>query len=873
MHPGEPYNPAAIERARQDLAAAGIFSAVNATIPTRLAADGTIPLNFTVTERPRHAVSVTAAYSTDLGPTAGATFTYRNVFGNAETLTLGAALTEAETGAEVRGIGYNLNATFVQPDWQRRGQTLTSNVGYVKENLYAYSRKAELAGVTLSRTLSDRWSASIGLTGVAERVTQEGVTTNYELAGLPLGLTYDSTGPDGLFNPTHGIKARLSVTPTEPFGGGSSFFTLIQLSGSTYLNLAERRPIRARPARAGGLGAGGGHVPDPAGPAVLRRRQRHGARLSLPVGGPAVPQTSGRPAAHPSRPARSSSASASARASAPWRSSTRARSAAPRRRSPARCSRASAWAPATTRPSGRSASTSRSRSRSAARTRSCRLISDWARLSDTVWHSGQAGIVMRTARGIVGWVFGVLVLVPAFAVLAAVLLLNLDPGRRLVERLAAQLTGGQVTVAGLSGRFPDALRLRHAEVRDAQGVWLSLDDVALDWSPLALLHREARIDLLQAGRVVVARLPVSSGPAQAAPADSKPFSLPVRVSVAALHVLRAEVGAPVAGAAAVLALDGNARLASLQDGDADVTIDRLDAPGSYAVRGRIDPAHLSATVRLSEPAHGLVAQIAKLPDIGAIALAASVDGPRDAEATDVTLSAGPLRAAAKGTVDIQGQSAALDLTADAPAMTPAPGVSWQSVALDAHVHGPFTRPDATGHVRLAGLSAGGASVALLAADLQGNQGAAGLRATVEGLRIPGPKPDLLAAAPLLLQADARLDTPARPVTFSLSHPLLTARGTANTGGDVSAHVDLAAPDLQPLAAAGGVDLQGRTQLAVDAAVAGGVTTVKLDGTVAVTGGLAPVPALLGDAATLGVTVALAGDATSRSAGRSWRGAR
>ncbi len=263
VHPGEPYNPAAIERARQDLAAAGIFSAVNATIPTRLAADGTIPLNFTVTERPRHAVSVTAAYSTDLGPTAGATFTYRNVFGNAETLTLGAALTEAETGAEVRGIGYNLNATFVQPDWQRRGQTLTSNVGYVKENLYAYSRKAELAGVTLSRTLSDRWSASIGLTGVAERVTQEGVTTNYELAGLPLGLTYDSTGPDGLFNPTHGIKARLSVTPTEPFGGGSSFFTLIQLSGSTYLNLAEEgRSVLALRALVGSAqGAGTFQIP------------------------------------------------------------------------------------------------------------------------------------------------------------------------------------------------------------------------------------------------------------------------------------------------------------------------------------------------------------------------------------------------------------------------------------------------------------------------------------------------------------------------------------------------------------------------------------------------------------------------------------
>ena len=48
-------------------------------------------------------MSFNVGYSTDLGPTAGATFTYRNVFGNAETLTLGAAITQAETGAEGAG--------------------------------------------------------------------------------------------------------------------------------------------------------------------------------------------------------------------------------------------------------------------------------------------------------------------------------------------------------------------------------------------------------------------------------------------------------------------------------------------------------------------------------------------------------------------------------------------------------------------------------------------------------------------------------------------------------------------------------------------------------------------------------------------------
>jgi translocation and assembly module TamA len=142
-------------------------------------------------------------------------------------------------GAEVQAPGYNFTATFVQPDWQRRDQSLTYNAQYVKENLYAYSRKAVLAGVSLTRKLTDQWTGSVGLSGVQESVLQEGVTRNYELVQVPVGLIYDSTGPGGLFNPTHGIKARFTVTPTEPFGGGSSFFLLLQASGSTYINLSS----------------------------------------------------------------------------------------------------------------------------------------------------------------------------------------------------------------------------------------------------------------------------------------------------------------------------------------------------------------------------------------------------------------------------------------------------------------------------------------------------------------------------------------------------------------------------------------------------------------------------------------------------------
>ena len=263
VHSGEQYDPAKIDAARQDLANAGIFSSVNASIPEHLDPDGTIPLTYTVAERPRHQVAVNLAYSTDLGPTAGTTFTYRNVFGNAETLTLGAAITQAETNALIQRPGYNFTATFTQPDWYRRDQTLAYNAEYVDENLYAYSRRAVLGGVSLSRKLSVDWSESVGVSGVQERVYQEGVSRSYTLAQLPLGLTYDSTGPDGLFNPTHGIKAKLLVTPTEPVAGNSSFFTLVQLTGSTYINLAAegRSVIAVRGLLGSALGAGTFGIP------------------------------------------------------------------------------------------------------------------------------------------------------------------------------------------------------------------------------------------------------------------------------------------------------------------------------------------------------------------------------------------------------------------------------------------------------------------------------------------------------------------------------------------------------------------------------------------------------------------------------------
>ena len=66
-------------------------------------------------------------------------------------------------------------------------------------------------------------------------------------------------------------------------------------------------------------------------------------------------------------------------------------------------------------------------------------------------------------------------------------------------------------------------------------------------------------------------------------------------------------------------------------------------------------------------------------------------------------------------------------------------------------------------------------------------------------RIPGAQPDLLAANPIEITAEMRLDQPTRPIHFSLAHPLITADGEAVTAGNLNGKLKLDLPNLAPMA--------------------------------------------------------------------------
>jgi translocation and assembly module TamA len=238
VHRGQLYQPSKIEAARQDLASVGVFSGVVVRASPKLDAAGDVPLTFDFAERPRHAVSFTVAYSTDLGGSVGATWSDRNLFGNAEQLNLSAAVT-GFGGSAVTGIGYDVTAQLLKPDFLRRDQQIEFDLGAIKQELDAYKQTAFTAGTTLSRKLSRQWTVSIGLTGEQEQIIQEGVTRDYTLVAVPANAKFDSTGlSNPLDDATHGIRATIGAAPTESISN-SATFVILQGSASTYFDFAR----------------------------------------------------------------------------------------------------------------------------------------------------------------------------------------------------------------------------------------------------------------------------------------------------------------------------------------------------------------------------------------------------------------------------------------------------------------------------------------------------------------------------------------------------------------------------------------------------------------------------------------------------------
>jgi translocation and assembly module TamA len=257
LHSGDLYKPSAIEAARRDLLGMNVFGQVSVQVGSQADESGGVPVTFKLRERLRHAITVNAAYSSDLGGSGGVTWTDRNVFGNAEQLSVAASLTNLG-GSDTTGTGYDTSVKYLIPDFLQRNQSLQIALTAIKQQLQAYDQKAQTASATLSRKLSSVWTVSAGLSTTDETIVQvikaeqqmpggpfipDPVTFNYTLIALPFKVVYDSTNlPTALEDPRHGFRGSLSLTPTLAIGHPNATFLISTLSLATYFDLNNLLP-------------------------------------------------------------------------------------------------------------------------------------------------------------------------------------------------------------------------------------------------------------------------------------------------------------------------------------------------------------------------------------------------------------------------------------------------------------------------------------------------------------------------------------------------------------------------------------------------------------------------------------------------------
>ena len=253
---------------------------------------------------------------------------------------------------------------------------------------------------------------------------------------------------------------------------------------------------------------------------------------------------------------------------------------------------------------------------------------------------------MRRSMKISAWVLGTLALLLLSLGGGLLLLGNTQMGRTAIEKLTYRLTGGEVTVAGLSGSFPSHLRIEKLELRDALGLWLSATKIVLDWSPFVSLAGRLQVDNLQAAEVDMRRLPQGSSTA-----PSAEVSIP-QIDVGRGSIDRLALGEQLAGAPATLVVRGSAHLRSLHDMAIEAAAHRIDGDGNYELHLRFDPQRMDASLQLHEPASGPLENILTLPGLGALDASLQLSGPRSAEQLQASLQAGALSGSAQGSLNL-----------------------------------------------------------------------------------------------------------------------------------------------------------------------------------------------------------------------------
>ena len=236
-------------------------------------------------------------------------------------------------------------------------------------------------------------------------------------------------------------------------------------------------------------------------------------------------------------------------------------------------------------------------------------------------------------------------LAPLVFLLPTVLAAQTDDRSYLTAFLEDNLSdiGRTVTITGFAGALSSQATITSMTIADKDGIWLTLNGVALDWNRAALFTGRVSVNALTAQEIIFARAPVSDASAPPSP-EASGFSLPdlpVSIDIGRIAADRIVLGVPIMGTqiegtfAASLSLAGG-------EGQANLALDRTDSgpdgnvslTASYSNTSRQLVMDLDAT----EAAGGIAATVLAIPGVPSASLTIKGSGSVDDFSANVALA-------------------------------------------------------------------------------------------------------------------------------------------------------------------------------------------------------------------------------------------
>lgn len=226
----------------------------------------------------------------------------------------------------------------------------------------------------------------------------------------------------------------------------------------------------------------------------------------------------------------------------------------------------------------------------------------------------------------------------------------------------------QIRLSNIDGALSSQASIREVTISDQEGVWLRINNAAIDWDQGALFGGRLLVRELKADSIEYIRNAIPSGdvdlPAPEATALAIP-EFPVAIQLDQLSVPSVTFGESVFGLGSAISVEGNLKL----EGGSLTTalaINRLDGPG-----GKLDIAvgyanaddSIDIALTLTEPPDGILANLLNIEGKPEIALSITGAGPVNDLRTTMALDAGGRRAL-EGVATIAQAEGGLAVNAD-----------------------------------------------------------------------------------------------------------------------------------------------------------------------------------------------------------------